>query len=55
VSTPAEALTPAEKLEGRSLPNEWIVVEKITRQPGATGGFFSVGYRSNKKTVMRRF
>lgn len=49
MSTPAAALTPAEKLEGMDLPNGWTVVEKLTKRPGATGGFFSVGYKARHK------
>lgn len=43
---PTESLTPAEKLEGRKLPNGWAVIEKIEKRPGATGGFFSIGYKA---------
>jgi eukaryotic-like serine/threonine-protein kinase len=49
VSTPEAALTPAEKLEGLDLPNGWTVIEKLTKRPGATGGFFSVGYKARHK------
>lgn len=38
-------LTPAEKLEGMSLPNGWTVLAQINKKPGATGGHFSVGYK----------
>lgn len=38
-------LTPAEKLEGVALKNGWTVLERINPKPGATGGFFSIGYR----------
>jgi serine/threonine protein kinase len=35
----------AEHLEGMTLDGGWNVIEKITRNPKATGGHFSVGYR----------
>jgi eukaryotic-like serine/threonine-protein kinase len=38
------ALTPAEKLVGQVLPGGWTVCSYINKQPGATGGFFSIGY-----------
>src|SRR2546423_1538510 len=44
MSAPA-VLNPAEKLDGRVLPNGWTVVGKITKKPGATGGHFSIGYK----------
>jgi serine/threonine protein kinase len=42
---PAKAtLTPAEKLVGEILPNGWTVESHVKKKPGATGGYFSVGY-----------
>jgi serine/threonine protein kinase len=35
----------AEHLEGLTLDGGWNVIEKVTRNPKATGGHFSVGYR----------
>lgn len=35
----------AEHMEGMALDGGWKVIEKITRNPKATGGHFSVGYR----------
>jgi serine/threonine protein kinase len=37
--------TAAESLEGIELPGPWLVVERIERGPGHTGGTFSVSYR----------
>lgn len=37
-------LPPAEMLLGKILDGGWRVVEKITKDPGATGGYFSVCY-----------
>ena len=39
------ALTPAQKLDGMVLPHGWTVLAQVTKNPAATGGFFSVGYR----------
>ena len=38
-------MNPAEMLEGMKLEGGWEVVEKVTRSPNATGGYFSTGYR----------
>lgn len=38
-------LSPAQKLDGMTLANGWTVLSQINKKPGATGGFFSVGYR----------
>ncbi len=35
---------PAESLAGRSLDDDWTVVEKLPRPPQATGGHFSISY-----------
>lgn len=40
-----DSLVPAAKLEGKSLPNGWAVLAPVEKKPGATGGFFSIGYR----------
>lgn len=37
-------MTPAEQLSGQTLDGGWIVGERITQAPGATGGHFSIGY-----------
>jgi serine/threonine protein kinase len=36
---------PSQELEGIRLSNGWEVIEKISKQPGATGGCFSCGYK----------
>jgi hypothetical protein len=36
--------TPAELLLGKTLDDDWKVIEKLPLSPTATGGFFSVGY-----------
>jgi eukaryotic-like serine/threonine-protein kinase len=41
ISTP---LSPAQKLTGQQLPNDWTVVSMINKKPNATGGHFSIGY-----------
>lgn len=38
-------LTPAQKLDGQKLPNGWTVLTQVNKKPGATGGFFSIGYK----------
>lgn len=38
----------ADNLEGRTLSTGWVVTSKVSRQPGATGGFFSVCYTVTK-------
>lgn len=43
--TASGLLTPAEKLEGEELPNGWTVLDIVSKKPGATGGYFSVGYK----------
>ena len=35
---------PADMLENTVLPGGWIVGQKVTKKPGATGGSFSTGY-----------
>ena len=35
---------PAAHLEGRDLGNGWVVGQRATRDPGATGGTFSISY-----------
>ena len=37
-------MTPAEQLAGKTLPNGWVVVERIPRSQSATGGYFSSSY-----------
>jgi eukaryotic-like serine/threonine-protein kinase len=37
-------LTPAQKLDGQKLSNGWTVKTQVNKKPGATGGFFSIGY-----------
>ncbi|MGA2877056.1 MAG: hypothetical protein ABSE82_16185 [Nitrososphaerales archaeon] len=39
-----EDTRPAAFLVGRELDDGWLVVEKVTPEPGATGGTFSIGY-----------
>jgi len=39
---------PSEELEGIELPDGWVVIEKISKHPGGTGGFFSCGYKVRK-------
>lgn len=39
---------PSENLEGLTLPDGWLVTEKITKRPNATGGRFSCGYKITK-------
>jgi eukaryotic-like serine/threonine-protein kinase len=48
-------LIPSEKLEGMELPNDWTVVERICKRPGATGGHFSVGYKVRRKDGLEAF
>ena len=36
---------PAARLKGLTLSSGWVVTEEIQRQPGATGGQFSGGYK----------
>jgi hypothetical protein len=38
----------AESLEGLTLDTGWVVIAKVENPPGATSGFFSVGYRVKK-------
>jgi eukaryotic-like serine/threonine-protein kinase len=40
---------PSEELEGLEVSDGWIVIEKISKHPGATGGFFSCGYKVKKE------
>jgi eukaryotic-like serine/threonine-protein kinase len=42
-------MRPAEKLVGMSLPNGWTVVSRVSKKPGATGGFFSISYKVSNK------
>ena len=35
---------PAEMLEGYRLPDGWLVMERLKRDPNATGGQFSIPY-----------
>src|SRR5690606_20150055 len=39
-----ESSTPPYQLEGQKLENGWMVGKRVEKQPGQTGGFFSVGY-----------
>jgi len=41
--------TPAEKLEGTTLPCGWRVIKYIPKQKGQSGGNFSVGYEVEKE------
>src|SRR5947209_8154918 len=36
--------TPAQQLEGRVLPNGWVVRNRVTRPTSSTGGHFSQSY-----------
>jgi eukaryotic-like serine/threonine-protein kinase len=38
----------AHNLEKVTLPNDWVVIEKVVRKPGSTGGHFSIGYLVKK-------
>src|SRR5947209_9015187 len=49
------SLRPAERLDGRHLPNGWTVLTQINPKPGATGGFFSVGYRAKHDSGQEAF
>ena len=42
MATPLDSA--AHKLQGMTLPDDWVVVERIERPPDATGSTFSVGY-----------
>ena len=44
VATRDTSRVAAHMLKGRELPGGWRVIEKIERDPDATGGHFSVGY-----------
>lgn len=44
----ADPSSAAENLQGLTLDTGWVVVAKVEKPPGATGGFFSVGYRVQK-------
>ena len=39
-----DEVTPAESLEGLELESGWVVLKKVERLNGQTGGHFSVGY-----------
>lgn len=41
---------PSECLEGLSIENGWKVIEKITKNPNGTGGYFSAGYKVIKES-----
>lgn len=43
-SNMTRTLTPAQELEGRTLPNGWKVMRRIPRPQTATGGYFSTSY-----------
>ena len=44
---------PAEKLQGEVLLGEWIVVERLTRDAGDTGGSRSSCYRAVSREIGR--
>ena len=46
---------PANMLSGKSLNNDWVVGEKITKQKGKTGGHFSVCYKIQNKDGQKAF
>jgi hypothetical protein len=48
-------LDPAHQLEGHALDNDWTVGAKLRRDPGATGGNFSVSYGATSATGARHF
>jgi eukaryotic-like serine/threonine-protein kinase len=51
-----EQLTPAKYLEGKILPNYWIVQEPITKHPNGSGGNFSYSYNVlNQNTGQQAF
>jgi serine/threonine protein kinase len=45
---------PADELEGKTLPGNWLVVQKVVPRPNATGGNFSTGYLVEHKESGRR-
>lgn len=40
--------TPAELLEGITLPSGWILVERLKRAPGSSGSNFGTGYKAQR-------
>lgn len=45
----------ANCLEGKELQGKWKVIKKIDKEPGETGGYFSVGYIVEDKNENRAF
>jgi len=52
---PSTPLTPAQKLVGQKLPQDWTVVSMVTKAPNATGGHFSIGYIVKHKSGREAF
>lgn len=46
---------PAASLDGINLQNGWVVLERMSRLPGGTGGFCSVGYKVQHTTGRQAF
>ena len=52
---PSTTLSPAQKLTGLQLPNDWTVISLINKKPNATGGHFSIGYLVKHKNGREAF
>lgn len=52
---PSTPLTPAQKLVGQKLLQDWTVVSMVTKAPNATGGHFSIGYIVKHKSGREAF
>jgi serine/threonine protein kinase len=51
----SDGSSPADKLEGMDLPNGWKVLGHVRKKPGATGGYFSVGYKVRHESGREAF
>ena len=52
---PSTTLSPAQKLTGLQLPNDWTVASMINKKPNTTGGHFSIGYLVKHKNGREAF
>ncbi len=52
---PTISLSPAQKLTGLKLQNNWTVVSMVNKKPNATGGHFSIGYLVKNKSGREAF
>lgn len=55
VMLPAVEEVPAAHLLGRKLEGGWTVAEQLLRDPGASGGYFSVNYIITDEAGRRAF